>query len=170
MKVGRLYRVGRTREQDGHVPTLTCGYVVLSLVSGVFRYVRINQLLKTCADGAEKAKTVAEIVIENNNLVVKLTTGEKFMALRLNDVVVPLDQITAVRAVGSVRSELRGLRVPGFEVFGRKVGTWRTTKAQDFVYTANYNEGTVIELTGHKFDRIVTTLAVPAALAEGTAA
>lgn len=113
---------------------------------------------------------MAEIVIEDSNLVVMLTAGEKFMALRRSDVVVPLDQIAAVRAVGSVRSELRGLRVPGFEWFGRKVGTWRTIKAQDFVFTANYNEGTVIELTGHKFDRIVTTLAVPSELVERAAA
>ena len=104
---------------------------------------------------------MAELVIDNNNLVLRLTGREKVMAVRRNDIVVPLDQVTGVRRVPSVRAEVRGLRVPGFEWFGRKVGTWRTRQAVDFLFTDSYGAGVVIELSGHELDRIVTTLPLP---------
>ena len=77
---------------------------------------------------------MAEIVLTEHRVVVRLTSAEKVWALRRDDITVPLAAIRAVAVVPDGLSAAHGLRSPGLGVPGRrKVGTWRGRGRRTFV-------------------------------------
>jgi len=100
---------------------------------------------------------MAEIVVVDGQLIVKLTAMERLGALRRSDVMVPLSSVTSVERLDNARHGIRGLRAPGTGLPGViALGTWRTRRTIDFVAVSRNEPGYVIELDGgRQFHRLV---------------
>jgi hypothetical protein len=99
---------------------------------------------------------MAELLIDDDALHVRLTTLEKLGALRGN-ITIPLRSVTAVRVSADPWSELRGIRAPGTGLPGViSLCTRRGTGIRDFaaVYR-RAGRAVVVETGGAGFDRIV---------------
>lgn len=94
----------------------------------------------------------------------ELTTLEKIGAIH-TDIDIPTTAIEAVRHVPNARAEVRGLRAPGTGLPGIiALGQWRTRRTKSFVAAYRDEPGYVIDLTGHRFDRIIVSTAPTPAL------
>ncbi|RJK94308.1 hypothetical protein [Vallicoccus soli] len=100
---------------------------------------------------------MAELVVDGQRVVLRLSGWERFSALRRGDVVVPRTAVGSVRVVEDVLAEVRGLRAPGLEVPRVvRVGTWRRRGAPpDFVVARRGEPGLVVELSGERWGRLV---------------
>jgi hypothetical protein len=106
---------------------------------------------------------MAELEVDGDELVVRLGPWERIGTLRTSDVRVSRRSIIATRQVDRAYDEVRGLRAPGTGLPGRiLIGTWLRRGGRDFVAVSGKGPGVVIELSGERFDRIVTTAPVPA--------
>ncbi len=102
---------------------------------------------------------MAEVAVSDGALHISLTVPERVFSLHGGSVVVPLDQIRAVRVVRDVLGQIRGLRMPGAGLPGRlAIGTWRGQadgrQFHDFVLVRNPGPGVVITTAGD-YDRIL---------------
>jgi hypothetical protein len=91
---------------------------------------------------------VAELAVEGQQVVVRLSARERVAALRRGDVVVPRSAVASVRVVEDVLAEVRGVRAPGLALPGVvRVGTWRRRgSAPDLVSARAGEPGVVVEL------------------------
>ena len=100
---------------------------------------------------------VAELVIHGDRLRVVLSRWEKIGALS-GDLSFPVGAISSVQRVGDVRSQRRGIRLPGTDVPGRlALGRWRSRVGIDFVAATRHEAGYVIVLDGERFDRLLVS-------------
>src|SRR5688572_15303743 len=76
---------------------------------------------------------VAKLIMEQQDLVVRLSLLEKVGAFRRGDVRVPKSSVRDVRVTVRPFAELRGFRAPGTGVPGLiALGTWRQRGRRDF--------------------------------------
>jgi hypothetical protein len=100
---------------------------------------------------------VASLAIEDDELVVEMTTAEKLEAVH-GEVRVPLAAVRAVRTVGDAWPELRGIRAPGTGIPGKiAVGTRRGSFGSDFAVVHGTGPAVIVELDGAKYSRLVIT-------------
>src|ERR1700752_5508104 len=97
--------------------------------------------------------------VDANDLVVRLSVGEKIGALRGN-IRVPLASVRAVRVSDTPWSELRGIRAPGTGLPGViSLCTRRGHGFRDFAAVYGRRPALVVEMTGVSFDRLVVSSA-----------
>lgn len=104
---------------------------------------------------------MANLLIDDDNVIVELTAAEKVEALH-GDVVVPRRSIVSARVVDDAMVEVRGLRAPGTGLPGViMVGTWRDLKRTTFAVCHGRRRGVVLDLVDGPFDRVVVTVDNP---------
>lgn len=102
---------------------------------------------------------MAKLVLEGDDLVVRLSPLEKLGALR-GDVRVPLATVRTVRASDDPWSELRGIRAPGTGLPGViSLCTRRGPGIRDFAAVYQKGPAVVVEMEGADFNRLVVSCA-----------
>jgi len=98
---------------------------------------------------------------DGGTVVVAMSALENLGTLH-PDVLIPRDAITSVRRVERAIDEVRGIRAPGTGI-PRIIaaGTFRFRGGRMFAVCHRTGPGVLIELRGHKFDRVVLTLDDP---------
>lgn len=97
---------------------------------------------------------MATIEITQGTLHLRFTRFEKVLGLVRNQDV-PLSSVTSARVEASGLVAVRGLRAPGLGLPGlRMVGTWRG-RGRTLVSVRRGEPAVVVELTGHRYDRLV---------------
>jgi hypothetical protein len=105
---------------------------------------------------------VAQIVLDGDDVVIKLSPLEKLGAMR-DDVRVPRSAISECRVTRDAWSELRGIRSPGTGWPGViSLCTLRGNGTRDFAAVYRKRPAVVIELQGADFDRLVVSVKDPA--------
>ncbi|HEV8065779.1 MAG TPA: hypothetical protein VGP46_13140 [Acidimicrobiales bacterium] len=100
---------------------------------------------------------MAELLIEGDELVVKMSTAERLEAVH-GEVRVPVTSISRAWAVPSAWPELRGIRAPGTGIPNVvAVGTRRGQFGKDFAVVHGTGPAVVVELEGADYQRIVVT-------------
>lgn len=110
---------------------------------------------------------MAELRVEDEQLVVRLSAWEKMAAIR-NGFSVPIDAVAGVAVEEHPFKALRGVRAPGLGIPGvAAYGTWRWAKdRKDFVALHGPGPGLRVELTDDApFGAVVATVADPQAVA-----
>jgi hypothetical protein len=109
---------------------------------------------KGCSNGTVP---VAEVVVDDGEVVVRLSWLEKLGAFR-GDVRVPVSSVEAARVVEDPWRELRGIRAPGTGLPGViALGTRRGRFGRDFAAVYGKRPGVVIELRDGPFSRLVVS-------------
>jgi hypothetical protein len=102
---------------------------------------------------------MAELTIEGEDLVVRLSSLERLGAFR-GDVRVPLSTVREVRVSAEPWAELRGLRAPGTGIPGViSLCTRRGRGFRDFAAVYRRQPAVVVECSGAPFDRLVISCA-----------
>ncbi len=105
---------------------------------------------------------MASLVVEGDDLVLRLGPWERLGALRRDDLRVPVRKVVEARRVDNAYAEVRGLRIPGTGVPGwLLLGTWRARDLKQFVAVRGRGPGCVIDLAGARFDRWVVSEPLP---------
>lgn len=105
---------------------------------------------------------MASLVVDGDDLVVRLGPWERLGALQRDDVRVPLRKVVEARPTASAYEEVRGLRVPGTGVPGTLLlGIWRTRSLKQFVAVRGRGPGCVVELSDARFDRLIVSEPLP---------
>lgn len=101
---------------------------------------------------------MATLEVDGTDLVLELTAAEKLEGMH-RTIRIPLEAVTAVRAVDDAWGELRGLRAPGTGIPGViAVGTRRGTDVKDFAAVHGKGPAVVVELEGAQFGRLVASV------------
>jgi hypothetical protein len=104
---------------------------------------------------------VAEVVVQGDRVVVRLTAAERVLGLALSDPSAPLAAVRSARVVRPARTAIHGLRAPGTGVPGVAwIGHWRG-RGHDFVAVYGDHAGVVVELTGQPYARFVVSVDDP---------
>lgn len=101
---------------------------------------------------------MASFEIDGTRITLRLSAREKLAAVH-GDVVLDREQVREVRTVEAAWREVRGLRLPGsywpgafsFGSFRQRGGAWL------FAACRGRRGGVLVELDGHRFQRIVVT-------------
>jgi hypothetical protein len=103
---------------------------------------------------------MAELIIDNWNLVIRLTPGEKFWSVH-GDIRVSLTDIAAVAPDPTPWTSLRGWRMAGISFPGRAIlGTRRHGEGYDFLILHRDQPAVRMTMTSGRFSRFV--IGVPA--------
>lgn len=109
---------------------------------------------------------MAAIVLENNEVLVRLEPGEKLAGLH-GDLRFPMTSVSGAGVVSDAFDAVRGFRAPGLAIPGRaRIGTWRRRSGNLFAVARRGEPAVRIELTGQPFSTLVLCVQDPAAVAE----
>jgi hypothetical protein len=99
---------------------------------------------------------VARLVVDGNDLVVRLSLLEKLGALAGHNPRVPLTTVQIARVSEDPWRDLRGMRAPGTGFPGViMLGTTRARGVHDFAAVYRHRRGVVVELKGARWTRFV---------------
>ena len=100
---------------------------------------------------------MADLVVDGEELVVRLSLLERFGAFR-GDVRVPIRAVCDLRAIDDLWPELRGIRAPGTGMPGViALGTRRGNGILDFAAVYGHRPGVVVDLEDAPFQRLVVS-------------
>ena len=107
---------------------------------------------------------MAEVLVEGDRLVVRLSGRERLAALH-GDVTVPLSAVTAAEVFSEPFAAVHGVRAPGLGLPGiAAIGTWRHRAGKDFVVVRRGRPAVRIALDGAAYDALVVSCSDPAAV------
>jgi hypothetical protein len=108
---------------------------------------------------------MAELTVQGDRVVLRLSLTERVFGLVTDDISVPRSAVAAARVVRPARDGIRGIRAPGAGWPGTiALGHWRGRGYHDFVAVYGNHAGVVLELTGQRFDRLVVSVDDPDAV------
>ena len=111
------------------------------------------------------ADGMARLEVQGDRLVVRISAGEKFAAVKLRRPSVRLSAVRSARIVQHPFEELRGIRAPGLRVPGSiALGTWRSRRGRDFVAVYRGRPAVIVELESARYRRFVVSVTDPAAV------
>ena len=97
---------------------------------------------------------MATVEITQGTVQLRFSLVEKVLGLVRNQDV-PLSAVTTARVEPHGLGAVRGLRAPGLGLPGlRRVGTWRG-RGRTLVSVRRGEPAVVVELTGHRYERLV---------------
>lgn len=100
---------------------------------------------------------MARLEHDGDQIWLRLTRWEKLGAAH-RDIAMLQQQVVATREVADLWAELRGMRAPGTGWPGViMLGTTRFRGGKDFNAVYGHRPGTVIELRGHEFSRVLVS-------------
>jgi len=108
---------------------------------------------------------MANLTVNDHEVVVELTTGEKVGALR-GDLHIPRSAVTGAELVDAPLSATRGIRSPGLALPGRiKAGTWRSPRhGREFVAVERGRRAVRLRLQGQKYASVMVSADDPDAV------
>jgi pimeloyl-ACP methyl ester carboxylesterase len=113
---------------------------------------------------------VASIAADRDQLQIRLTSAEKWAALRRTNISVPWTDVVSIEPVAEPFRLVHGLRAPGLAVPWRvKTGTWRSAGSKVFAVTRAGLPGVRILLQGNDFSEILVSVTDPDAVAASMA-
>ena len=113
-----------------------------------------------------KGVAMAAIVLENNEVAVRLQPWEKLAGL-LRDLRFPLSSVSRVEVVADAFGAVTGFRAPGLAIPGRsRIGTWRRRDGKLFAVARRGKPAVRIGLRGHAFSSVVVCVEDAAGVAE----
>jgi len=108
---------------------------------------------------------VADVGVDGDTLVIKLTVRDRLLGLRLHDFRISLGAVRGATPLAHARSAVPPLRMPGTGIPGAfAVGTfypWRGRRPKTFAVVYGNGPGIAIDLDAADFDRIVLSLPDP---------
>jgi len=108
---------------------------------------------------------VAQLLLEGDRVVVRLSAAEKLLGLA-NEPSAPLAAVRSAHVARPARKAIRGFRAPGLGVPGMAwVGHWRG-RGHDFVAVYGDHAGLVVELDGRPYARFVVSVDDPEGIVE----
>ncbi len=109
-----------------------------------------------------KEALMAELVREDGNLVLKLSTVEKAEGVH-GDITVPITSVVDVEVVDDIIHALHGLKLPGSRLPGVfAMGTFVSTNETTFaVIHHQHHRGVRVNLKGERFDALMIGLVDP---------
>ena len=101
---------------------------------------------------------MASLRVHQDRLEIHLTSAEKVLSLRREDIVVPRDDIRSVTITDDPWIWIRGIRAPGaFVPLTLAVGTWKFHGGKDFIVVKNKRPSVIIDIDGGEFARVVVS-------------
>src|SRR3954447_2397458 len=101
---------------------------------------------------------MASIRVDDDELVIHLTTPEKLAALH-GDLRVPSKTIRTVAVEPRPLAAVQGLRAPGLSIPGRtKIGTWRKFRHRGFVVARRDMPAVRVRLAGAAYDDVLISI------------
>lgn len=79
---------------------------------------------------------------------------------------IPVEHVRSATHDPSANREPKGLRAPGLSIPGKTAGTFRRHGRTTFWNISNPRDTVVVELVDERFDRLVITVADPAAVVD----
>lgn len=108
---------------------------------------------------------MAQLTIEGDRVVVRLSAAEKLLGLA-NEPSAPLSAVRSAHVARPAREAIRGFRAPGLGMPGMAwVGHWRG-HGHDFVAVYGDHAGVVVELDGRPYARFVVSVDDPEGIVE----
>ncbi len=101
---------------------------------------------------------MANVTIDDQKLVVKLTSSEKIESLRFHDLEFNLENVTDAYTTPRPFDELSGLRVGTGIPHVICVGTWYSGKDSIFAAIHRDSDALVVSFKGEKVTKIVVTI------------
>lgn len=108
------------------------------------------------------------LMLDSTRLEIVLSAGERALAFRTRNVIIPRDVILRVQLTDDPWTWLRGVRAGGTYIPRTlAAGTWRSAAGDDFALIRRRRPGVVVDLSGHdEFERVVLSTRHGAALAK----
>jgi hypothetical protein len=101
---------------------------------------------------------MASLRVHQDRLEIHLTSAEKVLSLRRDDIVVPRDDIRSVTITDDPWVWIRGIRAPGaFIPLTLAVGTWKFHGGKDFIVVKNKRPTVIIDIADGEFARVVVS-------------
>lgn len=101
---------------------------------------------------------MASLRVHQDRLEIHLTSAEKVLALRRDDIIVPRDDIRSVTITDDPWIWIRGIRAPGaFVPLTLAVGTWKFHGGKDFIVVKNKRPTVIIDVADGEFARVVVS-------------
>ncbi|MGG7464303.1 MULTISPECIES: hypothetical protein [unclassified Plantibacter] len=101
---------------------------------------------------------MASLHVHPDRLEIRLTTAEKALALRKDNVVVPRDSIRSATITEDPWIWVRGIRAPGAAIpLTLALGAWKFHGGKDFLVIKGTKPSVVIDLEGAEFSRLIVT-------------
>lgn len=103
---------------------------------------------------------MASLRVHPDRLEIHLTSAERTLSLRRDDIVVQRENIRSVAITDDPWTWIRGIRSPGVEVpLLLAVGTWKFHGGKDFLAVKGKRQAVVIDLVDEEFARVVLSTA-----------
>jgi len=102
--------------------------------------------------------TMASLRVHTDRIEVHLTTAEKTLAFRVDDIIVQREDIRSATITDDPWIWIRGIRRRGTDVpLVVAVGVWKTHGGSDFVIVKGKRPAVVLELAGGEFTRVIVS-------------
>ena len=101
---------------------------------------------------------MASLRVHSDRLEIHLSSAEKVLSLRRDDIVVPRDDIRSVAITDDPWIWIRGIRAPGaFVPLTLAVGTWKFHGGKDFLVVKNKRQTVIIDIADSEFSRVIVS-------------
>ena len=101
---------------------------------------------------------MASLRVHSDRLEIHLSSAEKVLSLRREDIVVPRDDIRSVAITDDPWIWIRGIRAPGaFVPLTLAVGTWKFHGGKDFLVVKNKRQTVIIDIADSEFSRVIVS-------------
>lgn len=101
---------------------------------------------------------MSSLRVHPDRLEIHLTPAEKALALRREDIVVPVSAIRSIKITDDPWIWIRGIRAPGTLVpLVLAIGTWKFHGGKDFLIIKNKRQAVIIDITGEEYARIIVS-------------
>ncbi|THG32589.1 hypothetical protein E6C70_12625 [Glaciibacter flavus] len=101
---------------------------------------------------------MASLRVHSDRLEIHLSSAEKVLSLRRDDIVVPRDDIRSVAITDDPWIWIRGIRAPGaFVPLTLAVGTWKFHGGKDFLVVKNKRQTVIIDIADGEFSRVIVS-------------
>lgn len=101
---------------------------------------------------------MASLRVHPDRLEISLSTAEKSLSLRREDIIVQRDNIRSIAITDDPWIWIRGIRAPGTMVpLVLAVGTWKFHGGKDFLAIKGKRQAVVIDLIDEEYSRVILT-------------
>ncbi|MFT2817328.1 hypothetical protein [Leifsonia sp. A12D58] len=101
---------------------------------------------------------MASLRVHPDRLEISLSTAEKSLSLRREDIIVQRDNIRSIAITDDPWIWIRGIRAPGTIIpLVLAVGTWKFHGGKDFVAIKSKRQAVVIDLIDEEYSRVILT-------------
>jgi hypothetical protein len=101
---------------------------------------------------------MASLRVHPDRLEISLSTAEKSLSLRREDIIVQRDNIRSIAITDDPWIWIRGIRAPGTIIpLALAVGTWKFHGGKDFLAIKSKRQAVVIDLIDEEFSRVILT-------------